>query len=217
MGAYRKLLIPTMVALTVAGCATAAQQQMTQARAIIAETQAAARACTQAANDKPEYTFLWSHAPKQNQHPTLAQMSDPTMLQPDQREPFLAWRDDLNACRVMGDKLGAANPALVPIIHEGQAQADAVRVKLLQQQISWGQATTQIAEIDRKVSAAMTNEDHRFTSELNQQNAAELHRRQAAAEAFSNALQQQQLINAINRPVNTSCNRIGTYTNCTSY
>jgi hypothetical protein len=66
----------------------------------------------------------------------------------------------------------------------------------------------------RKQTAAA---DQQWIANLKAENQEELAQRQAAAAALLQWSQQQQVINAINRPVVTNCNRFGATVNCTSY
>jgi hypothetical protein len=63
-----------------------------------------------------------------------------------------------------------------------------------------------------------------MTAELQQEHQAEMAQRQAVASAFAQAAHnfaeqhnQQQMINAINRPRTTDCNSFGNSVSCTSY
>ena len=217
-----------IAAIAIAGCATGAQQQMTQNKLTVAETFKKYKACAEPLNENLNYAPLWIHTFKYGTHSNLLQLSDQTKITDADRASFLAWRADITSCRPIIDGLAAADPAFVSIIRDAQSSADAVRVRLIQRQITWGEANTEIEALDRQSAATLTAEDKRLGSELAAENRAELERRQAAMQAVAQSMQQQQalqqqqqqnqqLINAINRPVNTSCNRMGTFTNCTSY
>jgi hypothetical protein len=98
------------------------------------------------------------------------------------------------------------------------------RKELATKHIRWGeyvgrQKATIVAGTEKLTEVAQ-----RMGAELDARHRQEMAQRAAAAQAFSQSMYQQQLlnqnqqiINSANRPVTTNCNRFGNTTNCTSY
>jgi vacuolar-type H+-ATPase subunit E/Vma4 len=100
---------------------------------------------------------------------------------------------------------------------EEYAKADENLIDLAQQQVTWGEYIARTknlsAEVQTKSLAALQN----IQANLEASHQQELAQRQAAATAMAQYYQNQQLINAVSRPVTTNCNRFGSMVNCTTY
>ena len=205
--------------LILAGCATAAQRQATQASAITREAAIQLKACIVAIRDKPAYLSLLRHLADLDtgQH-TMRQLTDETLPTPAEAQLIAASTDDANICK--RDFLAAisqARPDVVPVIADNMVKGNQIAVDLIERKITWGVAAGQtdanIAELRTKIADA----DQHWRAQLSASNQAEIAQRQAAASALLQWSEQQQMINALNRPVVTNCNRFGTSVNCTSY
>jgi hypothetical protein len=233
--ATRSFAVVLLASAGLAGCSTQAQEQFAADNKIFSDVRRQGSACQVAANENPEFSILWAHTPKAGDQPDLPQMADVSMLTPEQRAPFLAWRTAETSCRPIFNQLGGADVNLLFSLRSGWSDADAVRVRLLAQQIPWGEANSEIQAISSKTDAAVGKETQSLVAELREENAEEVQQRAAAVQAFGEAMRQeqqvlqqqqaaqqqqmqhQQLLNAVNRPVSTNCNTYGSQTNCTSY
>ena len=115
-------------------------------------------------------------------------------------------------------------PAAVPALSEASNASDAVWVKVVHRQITWGTALQQTADIQAAIQAKGVEVGKEMQASLEQQNQTELAQRRVVAAAFGQALkdasdnmQRQQLINAIDRPRTTNCSSFGNSASCTTY
>ena len=113
---------------------------------------------------------------------------------------------------------------LAMVLIESYGKADANLLQLVKKQIDWGGYVTKAKAILDERRLGLLAASRRIEAELNASHQQEMAQRAAAAEAFSNTMYQQQLlnqnqqmINSVNRPVMTNCTHMGFSTNCTSY
>jgi len=202
-----------------AACATAAQRQAQQASTMTREAATQLKSCISAVVDKPEYAALLPHTPDldSGQH-TMAQLTNETVPSVQDARLFAARFDEVNPCRKRFlSALAAVRPDLVPILADGYAKGDAVAALLVERKITWAESAKRAEENTNSLRKQLAAADQQWIAELKAENQAELAQRQAAAAALMQWSQQQQMINAINRPVTTNCNRFGSTVNCTSY
>jgi hypothetical protein len=212
---YRTLL----AALIVGGCATAAQRQAQQAGVATREAAAQSKACIAAVIAKPEYAPLAAHTPDPTTGQlTMAQLTDESLISPAQAKLFGARHDDLNPCKAhLLNSLSTARPDIVPILASEYAKGTALAVQLVERKITWGEWGRQGQAISSDTRQQLAAADRQWSAELKASHQAELAEREAAADALLQWSAQQQMINAINRPVVTNCNRFGSSVNCTTY
>jgi hypothetical protein len=200
----------------VSACATRAQRQ---AQAITANNQSAIqqlRACADAVRHSPEYAVIGPHM---NLHggPTLEQMTDNTFATDKEIQAIFLTHPKVRACEeAFLHQIAQTTPSIVPIYTKFIAANDDLLVDLVQKKITWG--TLARTQMDRgpELEAELAAEYQRINEGLYQENEAELAQRQAAASAMAQYYQQQQMIDALNRPVITSCTKFGYPTNCVS-
>jgi hypothetical protein len=138
-GPFRQLVtgFSLLMALSLAGCATAAQRQAQQSSASTREAAAQFKACGAAIIAKPEYAALLRHYPEAGQ-PTMAQLTDETFISPEEATLFAARHDELNPCKThLLSALAAARPDLVPIFADLFSNGVAVSVQLVERKITW--------------------------------------------------------------------------------
>jgi hypothetical protein len=206
-----------VVLLLLAGCATAAQREYqaisTGNKAIVDQ----AKVCVSAIYDSPDAAPLRGHYPVDPRDITLAQLSDTTMATPVEIAAIEAVHPRVQQCRkAVLDGLVNTLPGLVPVLTREYSGADDDLILLIQRKLPWGELTRRRRDRYATFQAAATAESQRVTANLQQQNEAELARRQAAAAAFAQWAQTQQAIDAMNRPVTTTCTASPGFANCVS-
>jgi hypothetical protein len=149
---------------------------------------------------------------------TLLQMADSTKATSREVELLSDRHSRLQVCRKgFLEGLAKVTPSLVVVLLEEYAKSDENLVDLAQRKITWGDYITRAralsAELQSKSIAAL----QKIQANLEASHQQELAQRQAAFDAIARYNQNQQLINAINRPVTTNCNRFGAMVNCTTY
>jgi hypothetical protein len=116
---------------------------------------------------------------------------------------------------------------MVPAYQQNYMSLDAIYLKLAKGEVSFGEANSELAQARVQASARSREAANEWRSGLNEENREELASRAAAFQAMATSFQQagaamqqqaqqQQLINAINRPLTTNCNRFGNSTSCTT-
>jgi hypothetical protein len=89
-------------------------------------------------------------------------------------------------------------------------------VRLIERKDTWGGSARQSEALLSDERDRIAAADRQWIADLNASHQAEMAQRQAAAAALMQWSAQQQMINAINRPVVTTCNRFGSSVNCIS-
>ncbi len=222
----RRYVMLAVLAGVLSGCATAAQRQAQQMGQSMATARDQATACFGQINSDPAYTdLLERHSALKDVHlATLAQQTDPSYVTQREVDLLSERRERGMPCRqVLIDGYKVA-PTVDVLWTELYARHDAALIQLIKRQITWGEYITSSRAIFEDETAKMQAAGRRIDAELNAEHRQETAQRAAAAQAFSNAMYQQQLlnqnqqaINAANRPVTTNCNRFGNSVNCTSY
>jgi hypothetical protein len=213
------LLCLLAVVAVLTGCATAAQRQAQQSGVAIREAMTQFKACVVPILDKPEYAPLLVHTPDidTGQH-TMAQLTDETIPSVEDARLFGARFDDSNPCRSrLLTALSTARPDVVPILARSYTHGSAIVVLIVERKITWAEAARRSQENSDNLREQLTLADRQWIADLNASHQAELAQRQAASSALMQWSEQQQLINSINRPVQTNCSHMGAVTNCTSY
>jgi hypothetical protein len=155
---------------------------------------------------------------------SLAQQTDKSYATQHEIDLMSARRERLVPCRKAQIDGFMVAPAIGVVWIEYYAKADANLLELAKQNISWGDYVNRNKILADELRPQLVAAGQRVDTELRAEHQQEMQQRAAAAQAFSNAMYQQQLlnqnqqmINNINRPVTTNCNRFGNSVNCTSY
>jgi predicted transcriptional regulator len=114
------------------------------------------------------------------------------------------------------NQISQTTPSLVPIYASLYAKGEGSLVDLIQKKQSWGEHLRRVKDAVVEAKLQISQENQRIVAGLNHSHEAELARRQAAANAMSQYLETQQIINNMNRPVTTNCNQFGNIVNCVS-
>jgi hypothetical protein len=220
------------MALSLSACAhvTEAQKERNTFDAAGREGNEVAKACVDQVKANPVYAGVLRRFPifSMDQVP-LSQLMDDTYATPEEGQALIALHDAAGSCR-------KARAAIWQTVHpEGAAVQRAVEAPLaeiyaglVQRQITWGEGIKRFRALGQAVQQQMAEVTNRRVQGIDQRHRAEQERRSQALQTLSNSLilqgqmqqqqfQNQQLINSMNRPVNTNCTRIGNSVNCTSY
>jgi hypothetical protein len=90
-------------------------------------------------------------------------------------------------------------------------------MRLVQHKEGWDVYIKTQKDLSAENQKQLTAEGQRIMAGLNEAHEAELERRQAALSALAQYLQNQQIINNMNRPIVTNCNQFGNTTNCVTH
>jgi hypothetical protein len=216
-------------------CATQAQRQSKNIRDAVVQAKNEVVSCNKLVDADPKFSTVVVNAAA-NGLPTLQQLSNQNVPGPAEGNLIIAWRQARDNCaqQPLMEVAGVA-PAISQVLQANIARLDDVFLDLSKGKYSWGQAMALVKKDTLEASAKVTELASQMNSELAAENQEELDRRAAAAAAFGQAMQQasqniqqQQIINQqqqlINRsympqpiaPIHTTCNQMGTFTNCTS-
>ncbi len=210
-------LMAWALSFSLAGCATAAQRQFQAISSGNTQIEAQTKACATVVYNDPSLASVRPHAPMLATDATLQQLADQSFATAEEGAALTAVWPRLTACRKATlEALVSTTPGFVPILTRAYSQVDDATILLIQHKLSWGDYAKRRRDIEAASLAATQAEANRVTAGLRQENDAELARRQAAANALAQWVQTQQVINAINRPVMTTCTATPGIANCIS-
>lgn len=212
----RILLLLSLIAL--AGCSTAAQRKAQAISTGNTEIETQLKACLTAAYNDPANGPIRPHEPMLPGDATLIQLADTSTVTPSEVAAINTIHPMIAACRKAElEALIHTIPGYVPILTHFYSQQDDDTILLMQRKLSWGDFSKRRRDRAAAVIAALQSETQRVAANLQQENDAELSRRQAAAAAFAQWAQTQQMINTMNRPVMTTCTATPGMANCISH
>jgi hypothetical protein len=206
------------------GCTTAAQTQGELVKRNVQEATQRLRPCFEAIETNPTYKGLADRIPIGSGPSTLMQLGNTGLATKDEVELIVKRHNDLLPCREKYiTEMMNILPGLIPTIVETYHKADLVWVDLMQANINWGEGNKRravvIDEFRFKIQAAA----NALVQQLAASHNAELVQRQAALSSLSQwadrqtaLLQNQQLINTLNRPRVTTCTAFGRTVQCFS-
>lgn len=176
------------------------------------------KACVTAAYNSPEVAAIRPRRPIDPADATLEQLNSGDLASPEEIKAAYALHDQIVPCRKAGlETLAPAVPTLVPILSDAYEEGDAALLSLVNKKVTWGQYLQSEQHLETDLKAKIAAEMGRIQGEMQQSYAAEMQQRQAALQSMSNYLQNQQMINALSRPVYTNCSTFGSTTNCMSH
>jgi hypothetical protein len=215
--ARKRFAIAIATAFLLGGCATSAQRQY---QAIVTNSQNASQQlqiCVATGRNLAEFTPLQNHVPMNIDQATLEQLADIDKASDEAVQAILVTHPKFLSCRQSYlTQISQTTPTLVPIYVSLYAKGDGSLVDLIQKKQSWGEHLRRAKDASVEARLQISQENQRIAAGLNRSHEAELARRQAAANAMSQYLQTQQIINNMNRPVVTNCNQFGNMVNCVS-
>jgi hypothetical protein len=220
-----KRVLVLLSLLGVAGCATAAQQESARLTQTNAEGVKAATACFDRVKASEPYQALKDKFGGDGQS-SLAMKTNAEKATPAEARLVLALHQEyLMPCRKMNlENFGKVHPSIAMALAENYTKADANYAALVTYKETWGEFVTERDALGVQLQARLASASAAINRDLNASHNTEVAQRQAAAAALQNwayqqqvLLQNQQAINAANRPRMTNCQYVGTYLNCTTF
>jgi hypothetical protein len=213
-----------LICATVLGCATAAQRQGALILSNVRGATERLTPCFVKSETNPAYKDLAERIPVGRGNSTLLQLANSSMATEAEVELIIKRHNDIVPCREMYvTEVMNILPGLIPTIVESYHKADLVWVDLMQGNISWGEGNKRRAVIIDEFRFKAQAAANELVQQLVASHNAELVQRQAALNALSQwadrqtaLMQNQQLINSINRPRVTTCTAFGRTVNCFS-
>jgi hypothetical protein len=213
--------------IAIAGCATPAQQEVQRMNAADQRGAALIQACAANVERGPDYTALRDKMlplTDPNSRPTLEQLNDGSKPTAAQIRHLFGLHAAIQECRKIAlESVGAVHPAYVTPMAEAYAEDDALMLRLVRGQITWGESARASSELRRAYIAKVYSVNAAINQNLANSHAYEMQRRQQAGQALmtwslyqQQLNQQQQMINAMSRPVVTTCSYAGRQIYCTS-
>jgi hypothetical protein len=211
------------LALGLGACATGAQREMARMGEAANADAPKTKACFAQVTSSPEGQMMAGKLG--GDPPGLAAQVNPQKATPEEAQQVLSYHRQLAPCRkMMLESFSHINPALVPPVANSFARSDSNYAKLVTQKSAWGEFAIEASAIARDRQSEVSAIARTIDQGLAQSHNAEVSQRQAAAAALQNWSYQQQIlqqnqqaINAANRPRMTNCQYVGTYLNCTSF
>jgi hypothetical protein len=177
-----------LVALSLSGCAIAAQRQAATIATQASEAREANKRCIADVGANPQFASIGRHLPLDGSPANLEQKADPSLATPQEAKLILSWRSDFANCRLaMNTSVQSFAPALMPALLETQNASDAIWVKLIHRELGWGGAVQQLADLRTSFEEKSHEVGKEMTAELQQEHHAEMAQRQAVASAFAQA------------------------------
>jgi hypothetical protein len=214
---YSRVTFSLVALALLCGCPTAAQRQFQAMKTNNQQAASEIKSCGIAVYNSPEAGPIRVHVPYNIADATLEQLSDKSLATPSEVQAMLALHPKTQECRkAFLNSVGQSEPSLVPILIASYNRSDDDVLAVIQRRMTWGDRVRRARDRAPETQAAVQAADQRVVSGLNQEHQAEMAQRQRAAEAMAAWAQNQQMINAINRPVITNCSGFGNMVNCVS-
>lgn len=225
-----KLLIVLAVGLLLGACATQAQKRDAEMSQSMRQDGPVLDACIAKMKASPEYAALSGKIRLWGGMPTLAQQTDASLATAEDAALLRSYHQQyLMPCRQISiDMVNKLSASYAPILVDRYAKTDAVYASLVTQKATWGDANKALAAIEADASTRMTAAMAETKAALNASHQAELNRRAQAAQALGASMvtmsnnmaiqqQNQQMINAMNRPRTTNCQYVGAMLQCSTF
>ena len=225
-GAMRLIVVFLCVCVLMCSCQTAAHRQSISMKEGTQTAQQKVKDCMSKIAANPAYKSFAQHMPLGGTvYPTLTQLADDNLPTAEDVKVIIALHNDMAPCRerLIEDAMNV-NPGFIPTMLQFYNGSDLIMVSLMQRKITWGEANKKRSALINDFMAKMQVVGSQIDRELAASNQAELAQRQAALNALSQwanqqqvLMQNQQMINSLNRPVITNCTRYGNSINCSSH
>lgn len=215
------------VSLTIwlTGCATAAQQQAKLISEAGTAALEASKECNGKTSNQLRYDRIARFVPIRSSGPNLEQLSNRDLPNAVETRDLVSWHRDVQHCRTqLLEALQKDVPAMAPVFSERYTDLDSVLAQLVQGRLTWGDANQKMVQINKEGQRRIAEVGQRMDVQLRAEHQVEIARRQAIGAALSAAavqmqqsVQQQRLINALNSPTSTTCDRFGNSVHCHSF
>ena len=201
--------------LAVGGCATKAQQEASRIQGVAAADAPQIDACWRGTLASPPYQALKAKMGEYSDSPTLAMKLNPQKATPEEAAQILSLRGNyLTPCRRIAlESAAKVDPAIVVILAENYAKADANYAKFTTRMISWGEFATENQALVTERRANLLAAGESIQKSIKEPPAIETTHRQQAETALSSWARQQHA-QLPKQPV-TSCRYAGSMLNCT--
>lgn len=229
MKRFKSLMLLSVLigSVSLASCQTAAQRQVISIRENAQVAKQRAMDCIQKIEANPAYKVLMPHTSLNfvTNPPTLIQLADNNVPTDEEIEAIIAAHNETALCRtqIIEDYM-KITPGVIPIVVQSYHASDIITVDLIHRKISWGEANKKRLALVDELRIKLQDAGKQLARELEASHEAELAQRQQALNALSQwayqqqvLMQNQQLINAVNRPVTTHCWWNGHSLQCQSY
>jgi len=210
-----RFALAIIVAALCTSCSTTAQRK---GQAIRENSQLASSTllrCIRTVYDSADYAPLRAHIPAPPSPFSLELLTDTAFATDDEIKALFAVHPKVNACRQHQlDQIMQQTPSFVPIMASTYSRNEDALIGLIQKQTTWGAYARQIKANQEELRAKLVSEGQRIDAGLEQSHEADLARRQAAANAVAQFVETAAEINALSRPVVTTCNAYGNSATC---
>jgi hypothetical protein len=212
--AARIAILVILAALCIA-CSTAAQRKEVAIRNNSHLAIATLNACIRPVYESQDFAPLRSHIPAPPGQFTLEQLTDTTFATDDEIKAFFAVHPKVVACRQQYlDVIVQETPTFVPPMASFFSRTEDALIGLIRKKTTWGDYIRQVKTGQEELRAELVSEGRMIDANLARSNEMELARRQAAANAIAHFVETAAEINALNRPVVTTCNAYGNSATC---
>jgi hypothetical protein len=204
---------------------TGAQMQAARMQKTTVATVAEAKSCVDNVYAKPEYAslekrlFLTSDPTAQIPLEYLTDKSKPT--KPEIADLYKVHSDTQPCRKIALDGMAAVHPLIVATLVDSYSATDRLWVDAVSGKLTWGAINESRQTLINEYRGKLTEAGARIEAQLQNQHQFELEQRQRAAAAMQQwAYQQQQLyqnqqmINALNRPHTINCNYLENTAQC---
>ena len=188
-------------------------------RKVSTDTAASGRACIAQITEDPKYELLRTklYLGTDNQYP-LEMLTDRSFPTQAEIKQIYGLHNEVQQCRkLILEGAAKIHPLVLANMVEAYSESDKVTVEAVGGRLSWGEINQRKKDIATRAQTNMADADVQISSQLQNQHQFELEQRQRAAAAFQQWNYQQQLIHAVNRPMTTNCNYIGSTVSCNSF
>lgn len=199
------------------GCTHAELTAMREG-ATIKEAAAKNCVCIETMRNKQEYEPIAMHFKNlETRQYTIEQLTDKSIPSPQEAHLAASLYDELAECRSsLRAAIASVREDALPILAENERQDENIVIRIVQRQISWGEAAQAEQALTVATQEKIAAIDREWKTELKEENRAELEQRQVAVDSTVQYFQNQQIINAMDRPINTRCFATGMMVNCTT-
>lgn len=202
--------------LAVAGCATTAQREASRIQGVASADAPVIDACLRATVASPPYQALKAKMGEYSDSPTRAMKLNADKATAQEAAQVLSLRQDyLTPCRKIAlESAAKVDPAIVAILAENYARADANYAKFSTHMISWGEFVTenQVLVTERRANLLAAGES--IQKDLKGSPALVTTPRQQAEAALSNWTRQQRIL--LGGQQVTNCRYVGSMLACTT-
>lgn len=213
----QRLSLIVLLSLLLAACATPSQRQAQNMRTVLSSASSGVLACMEEVYDAPEAAPIRAKRPLILRDATLEQLNDKSLASDDEIKAEYAMYPKIQACRRKYiDQIALTTPTIASILLDEYHATDELLLALVNRQKTWGEYLTQTQSQTYTSMKEVVSEGSRINGNLQRATQAELAQRQQALNGFQNYLQNQQLIDSLNRPTFINCSTFGSSTNCFS-